>query len=208
MDSAEAKAAKNERGDWKACIDRIRDNDAKAVKCSFKHLEPHSTQLGQALAENTKLRYLDLSCNSFSPVRARVGTQCLCGAGSIVFDGAAIGTIPSPELVVCLRCNGAWQVGAAHFSSGLYKNTNLIALDLSANALQSAGTKSVVKALGAHPTLRWLDLHANCIRDDAVNDIVALITQSKSLRSLNIRANYFTDETVDLLASTLHTYSQ
>jgi hypothetical protein len=58
-----------EKGGWKACIECLLANEAESAKFSFKHLEGHAEELADALATNTSVRFLDLSCNSFAPVR-------------------------------------------------------------------------------------------------------------------------------------------
>jgi hypothetical protein len=68
MDSEEVRAARNEEGDWTACVERLLGNEAKAAKFSFKNLEAHADELGAALAANESVLFLDLSCNSFTPV--------------------------------------------------------------------------------------------------------------------------------------------
>ena len=40
---------------------------------------------------------------------------------------------------------------------------------MSANSLQSEGTKLILKALENHPSLQWIDLHANPVFEEFVN---------------------------------------
>jgi len=59
---------RQEKGGWQECVHAVRANESSAGKFSFKNLEAHAEDLSLSLAVNTTLRYLDLSCNNFSPV--------------------------------------------------------------------------------------------------------------------------------------------
>jgi len=95
------------------------------------------------------------------------------------------------------------QSGALLLARGLAQNETLQIIDLSANNLQSAGTKHILGALSNHPRLTWLDLHANNIHDDAIPYIEQFVSKSQTIKSLNIRANFLTDSSAQLLAGTM-----
>lgn len=130
--------------------------------------------LCKMLEHNHSLKTLDLSRNDIGPE----GTLCLVGAKNI--------TIANLILHKCKQDS----TGATNIGKFLTKNTSVVFVDLSFNAIGDNGVKELMNFLRANNTLQHLDLKSNKITSTGAVSICGyLMGDSPSLTNIVVAKN-------------------
>ena len=104
--------------------------------------------------------------------------------------------------VLRLHCNEITAEGARHLAA-VVPTCRVSVLDLSDNALSSAGAASIGVALAASRSMSQLYLRSNAIGDAGVRDIALALPSASRLTHLDLSDNRILDEGATYLASAL-----
>jgi len=126
--------------------------------------------------------------------------RCLSTGGA---DGGCAGGLSARCEILRLHCNEMTAAGARHLAAVL-PTCQLAVLDLSDNAISSAGAAGIGAALAAsRPGLRRLYLGSNAIGDLGIRDIAAALPSAARLTHLELSDNRIVDEGATYLAMAL-----
>ncbi len=134
------------------------------------------------------------------------GHAALAGAGyghGGAADGGFTGGLSARCEILRLHCNEMTAAGARNLAAVL-PTCQLAVLDLSDNAISSAGAAGIGTALAAsRPGLRRLYLGSNAIGDAGIRDIAAALPAAARLTHLELSDNRIVDEGATYLAMAL-----
>lgn len=176
-----------------AAITELAASSDKA-KLSMKNLgDSGAAALAPAIASNTTVTQLDLSCNSI----ATSGSVALAGAlsanavlraldlsaNAVGDDGAVAlaGAIAKNTMGVVRNILSA-HTPACTCSTELHGSLRQTALDLHANSIGDKGAVALAEALGSNTTLKVLDLRANYIADVGAQALIKACRETKVSR--------------------------
>jgi Ran GTPase-activating protein (RanGAP) involved in mRNA processing and transport len=149
--------------------------------------------VGGMLSENTTLKTLDVSGNSFG--KLAVGDRVKLkssGEMKIVIDsGWSDGSIKIEGDKKIKPSEFEWESHFPTLCAGLGRNLALESLDASKNGLGSAGGEALAEALKTNMSLQGLNANSNAMGTAAAEAFGGMLPLNKTLQTLDVSNNSF-----------------